>query len=414
MPQLHQSKAVVGSGELLANFPLRMKDERQGENKYRGTVVCLHAAPEVIEESSYGISMGLVFEGGEETYESHFQAPFAANMTAAMVGERLDAYNAKARGHYPYLTRLPHISYERENNVLGHFILRLPPFTSVYTSTRGFFDTLGFEEGSYREFPGVRMKHAPNVTVLAYGFTNRKAETLEIVSRDQANDSAVLKITYDAVAGPNPTARPHLELRMFQDVLPLGLSKKRPMSKTLVMDSLATVLNDGLNILSVDTAAVFVEASGKNLIIKSKEYRRPGATKDAAAEEVKVTVVVTLSTELKDFLQVDSDKLEFPLGDARNYEVEPLDEESFDIFGEFYPISLVLQQGIAKNFIEDRGFTSLLAVMRGRDDFVGEGSIFYGDCDQLTVRFLDKRLQPVKLRERSTTLILTLELEPLF
>lgn len=414
MPLLHQSKAVVGTGELLANFPLCLGKGVGSGVRYRGTVACLHAAAEEIEESAYKLSMSLQFEGGEECYSGYFQALFGPTMTPRKVYERLDEYNKKVEAFYPYLHNRPRIDFEQENGVQGHFVVSLPPFTSVYTATQGFWDTLGFEEDSYKQFPGVRMKHSAGTVVLAYGFTNRTADTLEIVSRETASDTATLNVVFAAVSDPTQGARTYLELRVFQDVLPLALAKKRPVNKTLVMDGLATVLDSGLRILGLDPTAVYIEASQKNLVFKSKEYHRLGTVNDPALVDAKVSVVVNFPSELQDYLKMDVEKLVFPLSDSRSYEVEPREEGSFDPLEEFYPVSLALQQGEAKNFVEGRGFTSLLGVMRSREDIVGEGAVFYGDCEQLTVRFLDKRLQPIRLRERSTTFILTLELDPLF
>ena len=154
MPLLHQSKAVVGTGELLANFPLCLGKGVGSGVRYRGTVACLHAAAEEIEESAYKLSMSLQFEGGEECYSGYFQAIFGPTMTPRKVYERLDEYNKKVEAFYPYLHNRPRIDFEQENGVQGHFVVSLPPFTSVYTATQGFWDTLGFEKTATSIFRG--------------------------------------------------------------------------------------------------------------------------------------------------------------------------------------------------------------------------------------------------------------------
>ena len=414
MPILHQSTAVVAAGELLASFPLRLDAGTSEPRQYRGTVACLHAAAEELVESDYRLSLGLKFEGGEECFGSYFSSLFAANSTPKTVSEKLDQFNQKVGAFYPYLHKRPRVDYEQESEVLGHFVVSLPPFTSVYTASLGFWDTLGFEDDSYREFPDVRMKHAPGTNVLAYGFANRTADTVQVVGTDVATNSPTLADVYSAFA-PNANNRTYLEVRLFQDVLPLALAKKRPMNRTLVLDGLCVVLDDGLRILGLDPTAVYLEAAGKTLVFKNKEYHRAGAAGgEDAADDARVSVVLTFPAELKDYLQLDVDRLTFPLSDARHYEVEPREEASFDPLEDYYPCTLVLQQGAAKNYVEGRGLVSILAVMRSREDFCGEGAVFYGHCEQLTVRFLDKRLRPVRLSDRSTTFILTLELEPLF
>ena len=414
MPFLHQSKTVVAAGELLASFPLCLTSGTEEPRKHKVTVVCLHAAAEELVESDYRLSMNLMFEGGEECFSSYFNNIFAVGMTPKTVNERLDAFNQKVEAFYPYMHKLPRVDYEQDGDILGHFLVSLPPFTSIYTTTDGFWDTLGFEEDSYRSFPDVRMKHAPATNVLAYGFTNRTPDTLQVLARNLATNTATLNDVYTAISEPNVSQRTHLEVRYFQDVLPIALAKKRPMNKTLVLDGLCVVLDDALRILGLDPTAVYIEAVGRTLVFKNKEYHRTGAAKDAAAVDARMSVVLKFPTELQEFLQLEVDSLTFPLSDGRSYEVEPREEASYDPLESFYPCTLLLQQGDAKNYVEGRGFTSILAVMRSREDFVGEGAVFFGHCEQLTVRFLDKRLQPVRLRERLTTFILTLELEPLF
>ncbi len=400
---LHQSLAVAGPGELLASFPLRLRNsgpKPSADYKYRATVCALSASPEEVPESGYEMSASLVFERGEESYSAFFQDPFKASATPVSLGERFDTYNAKAAASYPYLTRLPRVAYVQESMLFGRFAVTLTPFTMIYTAAAGFWEALGFEQGSYESFPGSSLKHAPGATAQAFGFSNREARTWTVYGRVLSSAVEPVGEIYAEMGGTSK--QPHLEIRFLQNSLPLALAKRRPMTRTQVADGLATLVETGLHLLNLDRSAIAVESAGRYLSLKSKEY----------GEEAAASVVLAFSTELMDFLQLDSDVLHFPLSDSRHYELRPRQEEEFDPLAESYPVSLCLQQGEAKNFVQGRGFTSLLAVMRGKEDFVGDGAVFCGNCEQLTVRFLDKRLKPVTLRERSTTLTLTLELTP--
>ena len=409
---IHQSKCTVGPGELTASFPLRLRNSGfapPGGFRYNISLVSLYGAAEEIIESDYGMTMALQFSEGQETYNSFFQKPFGVGSTPGTVAVVLEGYYAKAKANYPYMTRIPRLKYEAESATTGRFVASLPPFTSLYCTVDAFWQTIGYEPGSYEEFPGSVMKNT-TATVLAYGFRNVEPDQVEITSRLMQTNNEPLKAIYEMTAGPSPTQQPRLEFRFHEDVLPLHLARARPMTKSLAADGIATVLEDALHLLSLDPSAISIEAFGKNFVFKSKEYRRVG--KDEF--EPHVSIKVGFSDELKDFLQLTERSLLFPLSDARSYEVEPRDESNFDPLAEFYPISLLCDKGPADNYVEGRGFTSMLAVMKGVDDFTGGKIAIGGECEEITLRFLDKRLQPVKLRDRETTFILTLELEPLF
>lgn len=410
---LHQSTAVVqGPGEVLASFPLRLRNtgplsSSSPDYRYKATVVSLLAAPEEIQESGYELTMALNFAPGEETYSTYFQDPFGPRSAPLAMADRLDVYNAKAKSAYPYLSRLPSVRYAKEDSVRGRFVVTLPPMSGIHTSSVGFWDTLGFEQDSYQSFPDSRMKNAPQVTALAFGFVNLEPVEVEVVGKEMGNTEPLgpMYAVFGGVA-----KQIHLELRFLQVELPLALARKRPMNRTQIADCLATVLDDGLRLLNLDPSAISVETAGKYLVLRSKEFTLPGVDPD----EPPAVIAMTFSTELTEFLQLEQDNIYFPLSstDTRTYELKPRDEPDFDPLDPFYPLTLLLQQGQAINYVEGRGFSSILTLMRGKEDFVGEGVVISGQCDQLVVRFLDKLLRPVRLRDRSTTFVLTLELTP--
>jgi hypothetical protein len=409
---LHQSSGKVGVGEMVVSFPLRFphvvgrSDHPVEGCRYRAAVASFRATSDEVNDSVYQAKMWLSFSGGDETYQSRFNRPFAVGMTPGQFGDRLVAFNDRAKSYYPYMSRVPSLRYDETSELLGNFTVTLPPFSCLYSDARGFWDTLGFSD-LYRDFPGAKMKNAAAAAVIT-GFSNRHAWETEFRGSDMVTVDPALSDIYEAFAGGAAVAQPKLEFRYFTDVLPMDLAQKRALNKTAVSDGLASLLDDGLRLLSVDESAVHFEFVGKNLVFKSREFQRrvPG-------EGGTVTVYLQITGELKSFLKMTEDTLAFPLDDPRSYQVEPRDQDEYDALEGHYPVTMLLQQGEASSYVEGRGFCSVLGVLREVDDVIGSGTVVYGDCDELTVRFLDKKLRPVSVRE-SLTCFLTLELTNLF
>jgi hypothetical protein len=406
---LHQSSGKVIPGEMVTTFPLRLPGQvgaRASEGqKFRATVASFRATSDEVREFTYSAKMWLSFSGGDECYQSFLQSPFAQDKTHATVGDRLLAFSKKAKESYPYLKHLPAVSYGVTSDTQGNFTVTLPPFTSIYSDARGFWDTLGFT-GLFRTFDGAKMKGQVAATGVVAGFTNREAATMVVTGRSIFTATEPINVLYRAFAGGAATERPRLEFRIFQDVLPVALAKQMPLTKTAASDGMATLLDDGLRLLGVDETAVFLELVGKNMVFRSREFPRGAAAGT-------VTVHLEVSGELRSFLKMDEDRLSFPLDDPRTYQAEPREGEEYDALDGHYPVTMVLQQGESVNYVEGRGYCSLLCLMRDTDDVVGGGAVVAGDCEQLTVRFLDKKLKPVLVREHLTC-YLALELQSLF
>jgi hypothetical protein len=399
-------------GKMMASFPLRFWAQGTGGifppegRRYRATAVSLKAVSDEVTKSSYEAAMWLSFSGGEESYQARFQTPFKAPSTPVTVGERMDAWGVRARASYPYMARVPSVRYDTLSEQMGRFVVTLCPFTSLYTDVKGFWQTLGYEPEQIRTFEGAKMKGA-NAEAPIWGFTNRSADAEEVFGREMMHteDMALL---YGLFADGAPVAQPKLELRFFQDSLPIALAKRKPLNRTAVSDGLASLLDDGLKILSVDEGAVFFELTDKSLFFRSKEY--PSRTLGAGT----VTVHLQFGRELKNWLKMEEESLSFPMDDPRTYQMDPRDEAASDPLLPFYPVTMLLQQGPAVNYVEGQGFCSVLGILRDPDDVIGgAGIVVYGDSDELTVSFLDKTLKPINLKE-TLTCYLTLEFHALF
>jgi hypothetical protein len=405
LQMLHQSSGKALVGEMVATFPLRLPAVASNPPRYRTTVAAFRATTDVVLEANYAAKMWLSFSGGDECYQSYLQAPFAVGKTPETVGARLLAFTAKAKATYPYLKQLPSVSYGVTGVLQGNFTVTLPPFTSIYSDARGFWSTLGFA-GLFKDFPGARMKGQAVAVGVVSGFVNKQAATVHIHGRLMFTHTEPIPLLYTNFAGGDVVGQPKLEFRIFQDVLDIALAEKKPLNATAASDGMATLLDDGLRLLGVDESAVFLELAGKNMVFRSKDFPRG----DAAGT---VTVHLRINGDLKAFLKMEEDSLSFPLDDPRTYQAELRDVEEYDPLDGAYPVTMVLQEGECRNYVEGRGHCSILCVLRDVDDIVDGSAVVGGDCERLTVRFLGKKLSPVVARE-NLTCFLTLEFQPLF
>jgi hypothetical protein len=284
----------------------------------------------------------------------------------------------------------------------------------MYTDCPGFWETLGFdEEDDYVTFHNSRMKNSV-VASDNRGFVNRDAVILEVRSRAMVTMTESLSDLYEVNAGEDgPWNRARLEFRFFTDVLPVVLGEKKPLDKNNVVEGLSAVIDDGLQLLSVDQSAISVDITGRYLHLRSKAFKKEGQPMPGA-EAGKLTVVLDLNDKLTDFLDLDDQRLMFPLDDARTHQAEPRDDAVFDALEEHYPYMMLPEgHGVSNNYVEGRGFTSVLALVTAPGEFLGPGIIFTGDVDHLYVTYLGNRLKPVTLRQ-SMTFYVCIDMQRLF
>ena len=402
----HHSSATVSPGPLKASFPLhfRVSGAQPAEGRrFQGSVVDVRVVSETVQEFDYRIKIGLTFLGDYAVYQSFFKNPFH-EASPLDVRRHLKEFTDRTSDHFHHLRRVPHVRYEELDDTEGQFVASLPPYTSMYTDSVGFWDTLGFQ-GSAESGYSVLDKKMRDVAGVVWGFENQgRATMVEYISRKMASGTEPMDILYENYAGNLAVNRPKLEVRVMEDVLPIALSKKRALSRHQVVEGLSLIIDEGLALLNLDENFISVVASGRYLLVKSKEL----------GDDPKMKVVIEVSPKLADFLQMEGPSMEFPLHDSKSYQLEPKDDSGYDPLEDFYPVYLIPEgSGSGNDYVEGRGFTTVLSTMRGPGDFVGSGSVFYGEVDELRLTFLDRSFKPIVTRE-TLKVFLGLELRPLF
>ena len=407
---LHQSSGVTRPpGPWNVSFPLVLPNAGpmpSANAKYKITLASMHSKTEEVRDSNYELNIGITFLDGEETYGMFFINPFASGGGGPKdFGKKLADNFRRAKNQYPYLARIPMLIFREVTNETGEFIVSLPPFTSLYVDTPGFFEVLGFGSSHYMTIDNVKFKKT-NVPKTAYGFSNTSDVEVFIQSREVLIGESLEDI-YDLYldeSGAERVTQPRLEFRFQEGKQPIALARKRPVNKTAIMDAMSEALDVGLRILNIDSTAIYLEAVGKEYLLRSKEI-----------PDAKLEVVITIvSQDLLDYFKLQDGIYKFPLRDARSYVLEPRDDVMDEALEEFFPVGVCCRGvGSADNWIESLGWTSLLALLIDKNTVIGDGIILDRPYQQLDVSFVGKDFKPITKKE-TVKFYMTLKIEPLF
>jgi hypothetical protein len=407
------STKVAAPGPVSPSFPLHLRvwgPEPPGGRRFRASVVDVRVTTDPLMEFDYKLKMSLVSPAAYDVFQDALPGLFA-DAVPTNVSTVLDGFNHKVRKQYGHLKRVPHVRFELvEKTVgeiagaMGRFVVSLPPYTSLYTDAFGLFETLGFNPPALKKFDGISLMNHVGPVVAIWGFENESVDVVEQLGEPMSAYGEAMEELYHGFAEDKAVTDPKLELRVLREPVTLALEHKSPLTKLHVAEALSTVLDDGLRVLSLDESFLSVMPAGRFLVVRSREVE----------EDVSFSrVVVELSPTLARFLQVES-VMEFPLHESKSYQLEPKDENDF--LDEHYPVYLVPEgtgNGTDWSYVEGRGFTSVMAVMKSPGEIMGPGTLVYGDRDALKLTFLDRSFNPIMTMD-PLTVYLTLELQSLF
>jgi hypothetical protein len=410
---MHLSSTKVAPGPVTPSFPLHLRvwgPEPPGGRRFRASVVDLRVTTDSLLEFDYNIKMSLVSPAAYDVFQDFLLGLFNDAVPRDVAG-RFELFNHKVRKQYQHLKRVPYVRYDITPATVGgvagsvgRFVVSLPPYTSLYTDAVGLFETLGFNPPQLKKFDAAAMMNHVGPPTALWGFDNDSLDVVEQFGEELSTDGEAMEDLYHGFAADKAVADPKLELRLLREPVTLALEHKKPLTKLHVAEALSTILDDGLRLLSLDENFLSVVPAGRFLVVRSREM---------AEDESVSKVVVELSETLARFLQVES-VMEFPLHESKAYQLEPKDEADF--LDDHYPVYLVPEgpgDGTDWSFVEGRGFTSVMAVMKSPGEFVGPGAIVYGDRDTIKLTFLDRSFNPLMTLD-PLTVYLTLELQSLF
>jgi hypothetical protein len=312
-------------------------------------------------------------------------------------GTKLATHNRKDAAEVPPGVRglLPELVLEQVSEKQKAFSLRLPPYTAMYSSKKGFFETLGFD-------PKLVETSSNEGSETASGFWNWSQET-RIARSSSWYGTEMMAEGWNMFADPpQEPGKIRLTRALLDHTVSAVSNGLQPAMKNTAMGILSGMLEVLLARSGLPDDTVELEmGEDDEMILSNKE-----------TDGSMITVELIFDATTARFLQMGVPTLTFPLYDRRSYVLEPRDLRS-DPLENRYPISLVMQgHGEAVNYIQGMGHVPLLGHLAGPGDLHGPATTFNLSEQFLSLRLVDKHLRVMRFKD-PLELFLTLELHPL-
>jgi len=390
--------------------------------RYDVKLLSLMSDPTALRDkpNKYEMAFSLSFSGDENVYRVVLDAPFHREVGQAKTVERFGnilqtQFVKPLEERYPYLAHTPSFFLEDAGALYAapvtgtasrfQFAIILPPFTALITDAVGFFETCGF---------GTQVTTAPEYYALkgndfeeeVYGFWNKTLMTVKYVGEALGGqDEMDMIYTRRCPDEGLRTRTPSLEVRYFTDILQAELVVPQPLSRQHAVAAISTVLDDGLRLLSIDHDAISLVLEGDRMYLKSKQYES-GTIAKKRKDEMRGIATVKIKfvdEEVRNYLQLDDDTMDFRLDDPRSVELRPIEDESFDALAEHYPVAVVcLSHGTFGHHLGNVGWVSLLGIVNSPCDVNSYELEVPGSLQYVVCRLLDKFHRPIKTEQPLT------------
>jgi hypothetical protein len=380
-----QVQTTAAKGESSAYFTIRLPRFGSLEilnSKMVGKVQSLlgRCVSPLIE---YGLN--LVVDRPENQFNFVLSDPFASSVKMESLTRRLREHFQNVVRHFEAAEVVPLLWFDDTTNPRHpRFKLRLPPRTAIYSTNPLFWEVLLMPK--YDDKEGVQIKtRTETAKFQVFGYWNFSSEDTITINGKRGHYPGV-KFTdiLDGLQNPeDPPAAVQVTVEFFNPIEKTLVSNGEHVVERLKMSQMidlllrqtSTYCNFNLDNL------VSVSIVGQNTIRISNTI---------LSNTTRIVLRVTLNEPVTRALGWPKNfPLRFPLNVATQYDFN-FTEPSSDIFAGLYPVTVLLEgYGEAKHYIEGRGYSSVLGVLRENQPPMWEPVIFETDYYNMRISFVD-------------------------
>jgi hypothetical protein len=343
---------------------------------------------------SYAVEGSLDLKG-KATYEFALTDLYTRDVNTLQLVTRLSSHFRNIpKAILPAVLPLPKLEFHRG---LQHFILTLPPRTAIFSDDPNFFPSaLGFLPEK-RMLPGARPEDAET---RVYGIFNmEESDKLDLISSNMAENQPINeRLEKGLVEPPKTTTRVYVAISEVHKFSVVGAES--PLTPAGAAASLGEALTRGIDGIGLAANFVEVRAEGDHVVL----------TAQPIAQGSPLVLSLSFEGETAQYLNRQAE-MQFPVASLSRYELSP-DRYGGDPFEPHYPLNILSDEhGNSSCHVDQIGRVPSLAFVADSHSVVSSDIRFMAGDTQMTARFLDKYLEPVKFR-LETRIYLTFQLNP--
>jgi hypothetical protein len=393
---MNQTSASVRAGESSATFPVRLP-RWSGEDSLNTPCMTIPKYLVVSQSKPPMIEYSLDYELRlvNPTYPFVLKFPTLASKEAENVGDRLKTHIAELTLFFPLMIAAPTLSYIDFDEDDPHFEVRLPPRSSLVTSSEVFFPALGFFEDDENSEPpeystgliGGRGRKIQSAHV--WGFFNSSFTTKRIIRGITMHPGMSMEAMFEDEAEVTIPEEVQLQAELYEinrvfDTRTATLVMRGDNRDEATLSKAVTALEELLEEVRVGCGLHYnmldVATDGISEITLSNRVYEGAAT----------TVVLTLNDQMATAFNFPLQRnMTFNLAVQRSYTFK-ITSGIQDPFANKYPVSAIAYGvGDSKSWVEGLGYACIFCVMREREPLISDGVLLSVNQTYLTLQFLD-------------------------
>ena len=390
---MNLTTATVRPGDSVATFCIRLprfQGQASSNMKMLGRPVDITYTSTGAREIPCHVLADVEFY--EKTYPFFIRTNQGADNSIEKVDQKLDVHFKEMSKQYPLLQSLPslHLNSDDDNDL--HFVVSLPPRTSLYCSNEFFFRSVGLADNGDIQLTRRDMsaggKRLVSEKVVTGFFNPSQDQQRQYRGESIPPGSLITAVTFGKTTMP-ATSHFQVEFLETRHILlqtPPGEERLQPATKEnalrlirLQAERLRQVLNLKANLLEI------LPGGGETVFIGNRAFL--GAN-------------MTISLTFNPFMAAAygwqaGQALVFPLDTARIYDIQVRSQKA-DPFVGLYPITMRMAGfGSSNSYVDGHGYTAIMAYIKqkggGDIEMTTVGMLFDSDCTYVTMQFLDKQ-----------------------